>query len=187
MNKIFKGSVAGAAGIALLMGNYGTFALWSDSATVSDTTVSAGALAIASAGTPSWSYVAVDGQGATTYPAFDPAEDELVPGDTVRMVQPLDVEASGANLQATLEVTGLTESFANLDVTLSYAGKEATRSADGTGDWNLAFTTATDITALDTAEQATLTFSFPSTATGTTDQGATATLANAALLLSQVR
>ena len=30
-NKMIKGSVAGATGIVLLMGGFGTYALWSDS------------------------------------------------------------------------------------------------------------------------------------------------------------
>ena len=33
MNKLVKGSIAGAAGIALLLGGAGTFALWNADAT----------------------------------------------------------------------------------------------------------------------------------------------------------
>ncbi len=31
MNKTIKGSLAGAAGVALLMGGFGSYAMWSDS------------------------------------------------------------------------------------------------------------------------------------------------------------
>ena len=38
-NKMIKGSVAGATGIVLLMGGFGTYALWQDSATLGGSSV----------------------------------------------------------------------------------------------------------------------------------------------------
>ena len=46
MNKIIKGSIAGAAGIALLLGGAGTFALWNDSTSVQGGKIKAGNLAL---------------------------------------------------------------------------------------------------------------------------------------------
>ncbi len=40
MNKMIKGSIAGATGVALLMGGFGTYALWSDSEDLPDATAS---------------------------------------------------------------------------------------------------------------------------------------------------
>ena len=45
MNKLVKGAVAGAAGIALLLGGAGTFALWNASTNVSTGSISTGTLA----------------------------------------------------------------------------------------------------------------------------------------------
>ena len=50
MNKMIKGSIAGATGIALLMGGFGTYALWSDSQGISSGTVQSGTLDIVSRG-----------------------------------------------------------------------------------------------------------------------------------------
>ena len=44
MNKTFSGSIAGAAGIALLLGGAGTFAQWNSSAAVAGTSITAGVL-----------------------------------------------------------------------------------------------------------------------------------------------
>lgn len=183
MNKIIKGSIAGAAGIALLTGGYGTFALWSDTEDLPAGTVTSGKLHIVDAvDTEAWVYVDADG---AVLGAFTPATDTLVPGDTVRLTQNLDVEATGNHLKASLTLTGLTESYANLVVKLEYAGKTATSAADGSGPVQISYAN-TDLPALNTATQAVVTFTLPSTVTGTTDQGSTATLADAALVLAQV-
>ena len=59
MNKMVKGSVVGASGVALLLGGFGTYALWSDSDTVAGVTVTSGELDI-NAGTATWSDVSAD-------------------------------------------------------------------------------------------------------------------------------
>jgi alternate signal-mediated exported protein len=182
MNRILKGSVAGAAGIVLMTGGYGTFALWSDAEALPGATIEAGELYIVDgADQGTWMYV--DAAGETAGP-FDPASDTLVPGDTVRLVQGLDVVAAGTSLEAVLTLTGLAEDFANLQVTLGYAGKEVTSAADGSGPLQLDFANA-DLDALNSATEAVVTFSFPSTVSGTTDQGASAALADATLVLAQ--
>ena len=51
MNKLLKGAIAGAAGVALLLGGAGTFALWNSSATVTGGNIDAGNLHVADSGT----------------------------------------------------------------------------------------------------------------------------------------
>lgn len=95
MNKMFKGSIVGAAGVAVLMGGFGTFALWSDSETFDTHAVEAGELSI-TAGTATL----VDQTGATWT-----SGDRLVPGDTLTLTQPVTVTAEGKNLSGRLVVT----------------------------------------------------------------------------------
>ena len=86
MNKLVKGSIAAAAGIALLMGGAGSLAYWNDSATVNAGTVTSGVLDV-NTGTPgSWS----------------PSIAKIVPGDTVTYTQQLSLTATGDNLKATV-------------------------------------------------------------------------------------
>src|SRR5688572_24467850 len=81
MNKMVKGSVAGATGIVLLMGGFGTYALWSDSATVPGGNVTSGTLNIESGGAATWKDLSTDSVSTT----WDPAKDKMVPGDTIEM------------------------------------------------------------------------------------------------------
>jgi len=104
MNKLVTGSIAGAAGIALLLGGAGTLALWNDSATASGGNVQSGALTVALAGTPVWKDISPDSADTSWSPVAvgsTPA-DRLVPGDTVTLTQRVDVTATGKNLQAEL-------------------------------------------------------------------------------------
>src|SRR5690606_22161335 len=72
MNKLLKGSIAGAAGIALLLGGAGTLAYWNSSADLGGGTVNSGTLTIANNG-------AATVTGPTT----------IVPGDSVTVSQPV--------------------------------------------------------------------------------------------------
>src|SRR5688572_6565363 len=53
MNKMIKGSIAGATGVALLMGGFGTYALWSDSETLDGSSITSGVLGV-EAGAVTW-------------------------------------------------------------------------------------------------------------------------------------
>jgi len=86
MNKLVKGSIAGAAGVALLLGGAGTLALWNDSASINAGTVTSGVLDVATGTAGSWS----------------PDLDLIVPGDTIVYTETLDVTATGDNLNATI-------------------------------------------------------------------------------------
>jgi len=98
MNKLVKGSIAGAAGIALLLGGAGTFALWNDSQTVNGGNVQTGTLDIALSGSGAWADVSPDAADTT----WVVATDRLVPGDTVTFTQSVTIVATGKNLEAEL-------------------------------------------------------------------------------------
>ncbi|MET1044225.1 MAG: alternate-type signal peptide domain-containing protein [Microbacteriaceae bacterium] len=86
MNKLVKGSIAGAAGIALLLGGAGTFALWNADLTVASGTVNTGTLDLV---------VATEG-------AWDQEIDNIVPGDELTYTASYTVNAVGDNLTAKL-------------------------------------------------------------------------------------
>lgn len=102
MNKLVKGSIAGAAGIALLLGGAGTLATWNSSVTVaSPGSIAAGTLDIA----------AVDGDndgwtlsGSIADAAATPSAFTIVPGDDVTYTKSFEITATGDNLAATVEL-----------------------------------------------------------------------------------
>lgn len=98
MNKLVKGSIAGAAGIALLLGGAGTFALWSDAQAVNGGIVQTGTLDIALSGSGTWADISPDAANTT----WVVATDRLVPGDTVTFSQNVTIVATGKNLEAEL-------------------------------------------------------------------------------------
>jgi alternate signal-mediated exported protein len=98
MNKLVKGAVAGAAGIALLLGGAGTFALWNATVGVSSGTISTGTLAFGTSASPVWT----DKSAGALTTTFDPASQKIVPGDVVQLVQTVSVTGSGKNLVASL-------------------------------------------------------------------------------------
>jgi alternate signal-mediated exported protein len=104
MNKLIKGSIAGAAGIALFLGGAGTLATWNSSANVlsSPTQITAGTLSIAAASP----VAAGDGWKVNTT-AVTPtqlAAFKIIPGDTVTYTSTFDVIATGNNVSAKVEL-----------------------------------------------------------------------------------
>lgn len=97
MNKLIKGSIAGAAGVALLLGGAGTFALWNSEADIDAATITAGTLTVATS-----NGVWTDQTSATN--AIDITDYEIVPGDTLTYTTEVLVNAIGDNLNATLSV-----------------------------------------------------------------------------------
>ncbi|WBU39143.1 alternate-type signal peptide domain-containing protein [Homoserinibacter sp. YIM 151385] len=95
MNKLVKGSIATAAGVALLLGGAGTFALWNDSAAIQGGTISTGRLDIQPVADARWADVS-----SGTPSEWSPETDLLVPGDVVTFTQSADVIATGKNLHA---------------------------------------------------------------------------------------
>jgi len=104
MNKLIKGAVAGAAGIALLLGGVGSFALWNGSATTGTGTIRSGTLALASNSTDAGGTWTNTPYGSSTPSTISLATFKAVPGDTLTFTKKLDVTAIGDNLKATLAV-----------------------------------------------------------------------------------
>ncbi|MEQ1737609.1 MAG: alternate-type signal peptide domain-containing protein [Rhodoglobus sp.] len=102
MNKLIKGSIAAALGIALLMGGASTLAFWNDSASIPGGTVSAGTLSIA---VPS-SVPSTDGWKSGSTPIANISTFRIVPGDTITYTKTFTVTATGDNLTATAALSG---------------------------------------------------------------------------------
>lgn len=100
MNKLLKGAIAGAAGVALLLGGAGTFALWNDAAVVSGGTIATGTLSIVPSGAAAtWTDISSTVANGTT---FDPSTQRLVPGDKVKLTKAVTINTTGKNLKANL-------------------------------------------------------------------------------------
>jgi alternate signal-mediated exported protein len=98
MNKLLKGSIAAAAGVALLMGGAGTFAYWNDSAPLTGNTITAGNLTVtAAAGSGTWTNAA-----GTTYTDTTIANYRIVPGDVLTYTKDVSIVAVGDTLKATV-------------------------------------------------------------------------------------
>ncbi|TQO20383.1 alternate signal-mediated exported protein [Rhodoglobus vestalii] len=97
MNKLVKGSIAGAAGIALLLGGAGTLASWNASAAVEGGNISAGTLNIEAVDgeADGWQ---LNGTGAVEDNASDFT---IVPGSALTYTATFDVTAIGDTLTAT--------------------------------------------------------------------------------------
>lgn len=101
MNKMIKGSIAGATGVALLMGGFGTYALWSDSEDLAANGVLSGQLTI---DTTTGAYDDANSGAENDWTASD----QMVPGDKVTYTQVFTVKGDGKNLAGTIELAALT-------------------------------------------------------------------------------
>jgi alternate signal-mediated exported protein len=98
-----KGTVAAAAGVAVLLGGMGTFALWNVQGQIGETGSATGQLA-ATFGTAAW----VDQTAGTAnvgHTITDVSTFRLVPGDEIVGTVPVAVTAEGENLVVEPEVT----------------------------------------------------------------------------------
>ena len=93
-NKMFKGAVAGATGVALLAGGFGSFALFTNTEALPSGSLVTGELTVA-AGTATYA----DRSADATNTDWAPATDEMVPGDTIEVAIPLTITAVGKNLK----------------------------------------------------------------------------------------
>ncbi|GAA4166208.1 hypothetical protein GCM10022286_30510 [Gryllotalpicola daejeonensis] len=104
MNKLIRGAVTGAAGIALLLGGAGSFAAWNNSATVlagGGAKISTGTLSVTADPTKgTWKSLSTG--------TIDPATYQVVPGETIEYSQPVVLTAAGAAMTATLGFTNPT-------------------------------------------------------------------------------
>jgi alternate signal-mediated exported protein len=192
MNKMIKGSIAGATGIALLMGGFGTYALWSDSEGLDGGTVQSGALDITNVGAASWADVSSDATSSTWQ-----ADYKMVPGDKVTMTRAVTIDAEGKNLAVDFALTGLPAGpywGGNLAVTATYDGQALTGGADDNGtpadtsDDGYKFTkTAATPAQLDGAKNLVVTFEFAKTTGTTTQQDKQLSLSGLNLSITQNR
>src|SRR5690554_524090 len=98
MNKLVKGSIAGAAGIALLLGGAGTLALWNADIDIDPGTVTAGTLSVAPVGTPGWWDASPENTPAEAI--ADISAFKTVPGDVLTFIGNYNINATGDNLTA---------------------------------------------------------------------------------------
>ena len=132
MKKIITATVIGAAGVALLLGGAGTFALWNSSAETAGGKIVAGALAIKpTAQAASWTV-----NGGSPLSTLDGYP--IVPGDVVTYSQDMIVSANGKGLTAKLAVdpasVEATSTSTPADVALAkYLSTNAVLTATGDG------------------------------------------------------
>lgn len=182
MNKLLKGAVAGAAGVALLLGGAGTFALWNSTATVNVGSVASGTLSI-TAGATSWKNVASDVLLANQ-PISSIATYKIVPGDKLELTQLVTINATGDNLKAVLSIDEAT-----ITGTLKSSLAPIVVSATGTGVTAGAASNTFNVAPNASASTVTVkvTLELPSTVTGTTAQSSTLNLSALGVKLDQVR
>ncbi|MGN6575110.1 MAG: alternate-type signal peptide domain-containing protein [Nocardioides sp.] len=181
MNKMIKGSVAGATGIVLLMGGFGTYALWSDSTSVNAGQLQSGNLDIALVDdtTNGWR----DASAGRANDTWDIDKDSMVPGDVVKLTQVLDIDAVGKNLELDFSVDPIDVSSAapagwdNLEIGMTLDGNALESIGDG------------HFTAADADGEHTLvvTFSFPITTASSDYENLSLNLQSVGLNVSQHR
>lgn len=175
MNKMTNGALAGAAGIVLLLGGAGTFALWNDDADIEGGTITSGVLDIDDSTAGVWTDESYDVTGS---PVIDPDTFLVVPGDTLQYEQTFDIAATGNNLLAEVDYTYVAGSLPtgfDVDVVVSVNG--ATTVASGTP---VEVEDGDEVTA-------TLTLTFDAATADQVSQDETVNLSDIGLTLQQVR
>jgi alternate signal-mediated exported protein len=174
MNKIIKGSIAGAAGIALLLGGAGTFALWNESTTVSASTITSGTMRL-TATTGSW-YNVTKSQAIA-----DPTTFRVVPGDVLEYRTTLSVTATGDDLKATLSYDPAAAMASHAGVTVVLTDPATTSNVVRVGATNtFNVTPAAAVTTIPVAVR------FAFSANGTAEQNTAITLSGVVFTLQQI-
>jgi len=115
MNKRTKALVAGGAGAVILLGTAGTFALWSDTATVPGAVVTGGKLALTGNSNVTWAAYDISGDTAAKIADEDDTI-QLVAGVELVGETAITPELAGDYLKAELDVTQASTVPAWLDV-----------------------------------------------------------------------
>lgn len=170
MNKLTKAAIAGAAGIALLLGGAGSLALWNDSAGITAVDIESGTLTVAEDTAGSWT---------TAAPTL------WVPGDSAVYTTDLVIGATGDNLEALLSVNpgSITGDLADaLEFEFVVTSALPTGVTAGTTAGTYEITDAADGATL----PVTVTVTFPANSvTGTVAQDESVDLSNLSFLLEQ--
>jgi alternate signal-mediated exported protein len=202
MNKMVKGSVAGAAGIALLMGGFGTYALWSDATQIGgeDQRVASGKLDIVSS-SASWTDLAPvsDNDPATDDTKWSATSDFMVPGDHVALDQTITMDAVGKNLRVKFKITGLNfdadavAGWSDLNIVAKYGTPGSMQQLVPDSEDVNSFVLTGPASTFDGTKHLVLDFNWPDDAnvqpqtTGTSQQGKTISLANLGIAVNQFR
>lgn len=174
MNKLIKGAVTGAAGIALLLGGAGTFAAWNDQASFgSADKISTGTMTVTTTGAAGWYDVTTTPWNSSMTP-INPATFNAVPGDTIEYRQPVNVVADGAHLTAAVSFVNPTLTGADKadDFAISTSLAGATGTAGSYSVTTGSYTAVLDVT-------------FKGTTVNKDDQGKTLNLSATQLNLTQ--
>ena len=105
MNKLTKATIAGAAGVALLLGGAGTFATWNSTAPISGGSIVAGSLVVGTPASGSWSVAHLLTGSSTVYgtsASTTLAAYKASPGDKLTYITTVPITVSGTGLTATL-------------------------------------------------------------------------------------
>lgn len=144
MKKSMKGTIAIAAGIALLLGGGGSLAYWQGTASTTSATIQTGELNVQLTSGSTWQVK----RGTTTTPISNIANFKMVPGDQVIYTVPFQTTANGTNLTATGAINWggfsavpahLTSSVTGTYNSAAISGTSFTV-ASGTANGNLVFT-----------------------------------------------
>ncbi|WP_265520542.1 alternate-type signal peptide domain-containing protein [Oerskovia flava] len=136
MDKLTKGAVAVGAGVVLLLGGAGTYALWSDSQSVAESgEIASGDLDLELGTEGTWT---LNGAAVADVTAV-----RIVPGDVLALTQPITVTAIGDTLQSTLSVssaglTGDADLLAALDLAFTFDTPPAWATDNGDGTFDVA-------------------------------------------------
>lgn len=188
MNKLVTGAVAGAAGIALLLGGAGTFALWNASTEVNASSVASGTLALTPSSAGSWTDVTNGRNTALT--TAQVAAYKVVPGSKLQFTQPITIAASGTDLRADLtydatSVTGSLKPYVTNALTVSTAAGNSTLPSGVTAGSTTGTYVVAPVAAGSTSAVVTFVVELPSTVTDAASQGGTLDLSKLTFTLKQ--
>jgi len=178
MNKMIKGSIAGATGVALLMGGYGTYALWSDSATTDVSNVASGTMTVVANNDAVYDDAAAG--------AWNSASDKIVPGDVITRAQSFTLNGTGKNLKGYIQFTpGATTIPAAwtsyLTIGVAATGDAPFTTLNNPGQLCVAFTAPFTTANVDTV----VTFTFDPSTPNEVAQGLSASIAGSTLEIHQ--
>jgi alternate signal-mediated exported protein len=188
MNKLVTGAVAGAAGIALLLGGAGTFALWNASTEVNASSVASGTLSLTQSSAGSWTDV-TNGR-STALTTAQVAAYKVVPGSKLQFTQPITIVASGTDLRADLtydatSVTGSLKPYVTNALTVSTAAGSSTLPSGVTAGSTAGSYVVAPVAAGSTSAVVTFVVELPSTVTDAASQGGTLDLSKLTFTLKQ--
>lgn len=182
-NRLMRTALAGATGVALLAGGFGSLSNWSEEDPLPSAPVTAGELSLAT-GAETWTDQSPDAPDTT----WNPATDEMVPGDTVRVEVPLTLTVIGKNMAGTVAIDRAafdTTSF-NGELTVTYDVGLTDLGVTDLPDGSVSFVRS-GLAGDTVTGTGTVTFALAPTASLSSAEGANALLDQAKFVTTQVR